>query len=161
MFSKNIKNILTISILLMLFTTLFSKEAYGNFEKLYVDGKLSSIFMIVDFDEIYIPEVDIREVTNRKDITYDNQTLAVIIGDKPISATVTFYDNTTCYPLCAISKELFLPIKWDHKEGRIDLSTTPMPPTEGNGTISDRTKAELEANGKTELSLVINTIILF
>ena len=91
-------------------------------------------------------------MTNRKDITYDNQTLAVIIGDKPISATVTFYDNTTCYPLCAISKELFLPIKWDHKEGRIDLSTTPMPPTEGDSKISDRTKAELEANGKTELS---------
>ena len=156
MFLKSKKNILTISILLILFAVVFPKEAYANFEKLYVNGKLSSIFMIVDFDEIYIPEVDIHELTGRKDIIYDKQTLAVIIGDVPLNATVTFYDNTTCYPLCAISRELFLPIKWDHKSGRIDLSTTPMPPTENNGEISDRTKAELEANGKTELSGINN-----
>ncbi len=151
MFVKNRQNILTISIILILCAILFPQKAYGNFEKLYVNGQLSSVFMIVDFDEVYIPEVDIHELTNRKDITYDNQTLAVLIGDKPISATVTFYDKTTCYPLFAISRELFLPIKWDHKTGKIELSTTPQPPTEGENEISDRTKAELEANGKTEL----------
>ena len=150
MFIKKKKYITTIIFILIAF--LFPQKAYCNFDKLYVDGKLATIFMIVDFDEVYIPESDIKNITNKKDITYDAQTLAVLIEDKPLSATVTFYDKTVCYPLFAISRELFLPIKWDHKSGRIDISTTPKPPIEGDNEISDRTKAELEANGITELS---------
>lgn len=97
-------------------------QAYCKFDKLYVDGKLANIFLMVDFDEVYITGQDVENIFKRKDISFEEQTLSVVIAGKPIPSKIAMYENIPCYPLIAISKELGYPIKWDYAESRIDLS---------------------------------------
>lgn len=136
---------------------LLTAESRASFDKLYVDGVQKRIFLLVDFDEVYVVAKDAEDIFGRNDISFDQTTLAVTIGDRVVPAKISYYETTPCYPLSAICKELNLPFSWDHFKGRIDMSLKPKPKMDENGDQSGQSETRRQRIRK-KRGLFINLV---
>ena len=132
------------TIFLIVIFILFPIEVFSSsgFETLFIDGEKYNGEFVVDFDEIYIHEDEIAKIFNRKDITWDSSTLAVIIGEKTIPAKILVNKGEALYPFLSICKEFSYPVQWDYDKKIISAKLTPTQniPTDDSNTRTTRRK---------------------